>query len=163
MDLFLLRHGIAENGRPGMPDSGRALTAEGRRKLREVLRAAQAARVSPDYILTSPYRRARETAEIAAEVLKYEGELLTTQALTPDSRPEQVWEEVRIHKDASQILLCGHEPLFSHLTSFLLDAPSLRVDFKKGAMARVEIDAFGARPRGILRWFLAPRLAGARD
>jgi phosphohistidine phosphatase len=163
MDVFLLRHGIAENGRPGMPDSDRALTAEGRRKLREVLRTAQAARVSPDYILTSPYRRARETAEIAAEVLKFEGELLTTHALTPDSRPEAVWEEVRLHKDASQILLCGHEPLFSHLTAFLLDAAALRIDFKKGALARVEIDSFGPRPRGILRWFLAPRLAGGRD
>jgi len=146
-----------------MPDSARALTPEGKKKLREVLRTAHSARVAPDYILTSPFVRARETAEIAAEVLKFDGDLLTTQALVPNSRPEMVWEELRLHKDASQILLCGHEPLFSALTAYLLDAPSLRIDFKKGAVARVEIDGFGARPRGVLRWFLAPKLAGQKD
>lgn len=162
MDVFLLRHGIAENPRPGRADAERELTPEGRKKTREVMKLAQAAGVQPDYILTSPYARARQTAEIAADVLKYGGEMLETPALTPDSRPELVWDEVRLHPDAGQLLLVGHEPLFSHLSSYLLDAPSLRVDFKKGALMRIEVEQLGTRPRGVLRWFLAPKLAGAK-
>lgn len=162
MDVFLLRHGVAENGRPGMPDAERELTAEGRKKTREVMKLAQWAGVKPDYILTSPYARALQTAEIAAEVLGYKGELLHTQALVPDSRPELVWDEVRVHRDGGQLLLVGHEPLFSHLSSYLLDAPSLRVDFKKGALMRIEVDQMGPRPRGVLRWFIAPKVAGAK-
>jgi phosphohistidine phosphatase len=162
MDVYLLRHGIAENGRPGMPDAERELTAEGRKKLREVMRVARTAGVQPDCVLTSPYARALQTAAIAAEVLEYSGDLVHTQALVPHSRPELVWDEVRLHREASQLLLVGHEPLFSSLAAFLLDAPSLRVDFKKGALLRIEMDQLGTRPRGVLRWFLSPKMAGAK-
>jgi phosphohistidine phosphatase len=159
VQLYLLRHGIAEIGRLGSPDSERALVPEGRRKLREVLRAAKLAGVAPKLILTSPYRRAVETAEIAAGVLGYKEELLRTKALVPDSDPHAVWEEVRVHKDAEQMMLVGHEPLFSHLTAHLLACPSLQIDFKKGAIVRVDVEQFGVQPRGELRWFLTPKLA----
>lgn len=163
MDVYLLRHGIAENGRPGMPDAERELTAEGRKKLREVMRLARTAGVQPDAVLTSPYARALQTAAITAEALDYSGELVRTETLAPHSRPELAWDEVRLRRDASQILLVGHEPLFSHLAAFLLDAPTLRVDFKKGAMLRIEMDQSGARPRGMLRWFISPKMAGAKS
>jgi phosphohistidine phosphatase len=65
VQIYLLRHGIAENT---TPDSERALTPEGREKLRRVLARARAADVALSLILSSPYRRAIETAEIAAEV-----------------------------------------------------------------------------------------------
>jgi phosphohistidine phosphatase len=162
MDVYLLRHGIAENGRPGMPDAERELTAEGRKKLREVMRVARTAGVQPDHVLTSPYARALQTAAIAAEVLEFSGDLVHTQALVPHSRPELVWDEVRLYREASQLLLVGHEPLFSNLAAFLLDAPSLRVDFKKGALLRIEMDQLGPKPRGVLRWFLSPKMAGAK-
>ena len=77
------------------------------------MRATAKAGVAPTLILTSPYRRALQTAEIAAEVLDYKGELLRTKALEPGSEPPMVWEEIRVHKDESSILLAGHEPLFS--------------------------------------------------
>jgi phosphohistidine phosphatase len=162
MDVYLLRHGIAENGRPGMPDAERELTAEGRKRLREVMRLARTAGVQPDAVLTSPYARALQTAAIAVETLDYSGELIQTQALVPHSRPELVWDEVRLYREAAQLLLVGHEPLFSHLAAFLLDAPALRADFKKGAMLRIEVDQFGGKPRGVLRWFISPRMAGAK-
>jgi phosphohistidine phosphatase len=163
MQIYLLRHGIAENARPDQPDSERALTPEGRKKLREVLKTAKAAEVRPSLILTSPYRRALETAEIAATALGYQQKLLRTQALIPAGEPSAVWDELRVHKGESEILLVGHEPLFSQLTAFLLDAPSLLIDFKKGALVRVDMENFGARPRGILRWLLPPKVAMALD
>ncbi len=46
MEIYILRHGIAEDGQAGQPDSERALTADGRKKLRTVLRVAASARAS---------------------------------------------------------------------------------------------------------------------
>ena len=158
VEIYLLRHGIAEEGEAGQPDSARALTAEGRKKLRGVLRVARAAGVAPALILTSPYKRAVQTAHLAATLLEYKGELLRTQALVPGSNPESVWDEIRAHKDAAQTLIAGHEPLFSQLTGYLLGCPDLQIDFKKGALARIDIDRFGPHPRGVLKWMMVPKL-----
>lgn len=160
MEIYLLRHGIAEDGQVGQPDAERVLTADGKKKLRNVLRAAAAAGVAPSLILTSPYKRAVQTAQLAAEILDYKGELLRTKALEPGSSPKPVWDEIRVHKDESRILLSGHEPLFSRLTAYLLNAPELQIDFKKGAIACVEVERFTAEPHGVLRWYLTPKVAG---
>jgi phosphohistidine phosphatase len=159
MKIYILRHGIADDAQGSQPDSERALTPEGKKKLRSVLRAAHAAGVAPSIILTSPFRRAIQTAQIAAEVLNYEGELLQTKTLEPGSHPRVVWDEIRVHKDEAEILLSGHEPLFSSLTAYLLASPGLQIDFKKGALACVEIDHFSAEPHGVLKWMLTPKLA----
>jgi hypothetical protein len=54
MQIYLLRHGIAEDAKPGHPDSERPLTAEGRDKLRRVLKRGQTADLDPSLILSSP-------------------------------------------------------------------------------------------------------------
>ncbi|HMD50213.1 MAG TPA: histidine phosphatase family protein [Bryobacteraceae bacterium] len=159
MDIYLLRHGIADEGRAGQPDSDRALTAEGRKKLRGVLRAAATAGVRPSLIMTSPYKRALQTAELAAEILEYGGDLVRTRALEPGSRPEAAWDEIRAHKDEQDVLLAGHEPLFSSLTAYLLGSTDLRVDFKKGGLLCLEVDRFVGAPKGVLKWYLTPKLA----
>lgn len=159
MEIYILRHGLAEEPQAGQPDSDRALTADGRKKLRNVLKTAADAGITPSLILTSPYKRAVQTAQLAAEILNYKGELLRTEALKPSSSPKSVWDEIRVHKDQKGILLAGHEPLFGRLTAYLLASPSLHVDFKKGALACVEVDRFPAEPHGVLRWMLTPKLA----
>jgi phosphohistidine phosphatase len=159
MEIYILRHGVAEEPQTGQPDSERALTPDGRKKLRNVLRAAASAGVAPSLILTSPYKRALQTAQLAAEILDYKGDLVRTDALEPGSSPKTVWDQVRVHKDEPRILLAGHEPLFSRLTAYLLGAPNLQVDFKKGALACIELERFGAEPHGVLRWMLTSKLA----
>ena len=161
MEIYILRHGIAEDSQPGQSDSERALTSEGRKKLGRVLRVAREAGVAPALILTSPLKRAVQTAQLAAETLDYRGELLRTKALEPGSHPRMVWEEIRVHKDEPSILLAGHEPLFSSLTAYLLGCPDLQVDFKKGALACVQVDRFGAEPHGALKWLVTPKLVGS--
>src|SRR5580692_12464857 len=161
MEIYLLRHGIAEDAPAGQPDSERALTSDGRKKLRNVLRTAVSAGVAPSLVLTSPYKRALQTAQLAAEILDYKGDLLRTKALEPGSSPKTVWDEIRVHKDEPRILLAGHEPLFSRLTAYLLGSPNLLVDFKKGAIACVELERFPAEPHGVLRWLLTSKLASA--
>lgn len=160
MQVYLLRHGIAEEGKPGSPDSARALVPEGKRKLKEVLGVARGAGVKPSLVLTSPFRRAVETAQIAvAELGLNKSDMVQVQELIPTGDPAQVWAEMRLYKEEPALLLVGHEPLFSQLTAYLLGTPALLVDFKKGALARIDIEAFGAQPRGVLRWFLPAKLA----
>ena len=153
MQIYLLRHGIAEDARAGQPDSERALTAEGKEKLRRVLRRADP---NPGLILSSPYRRAVETAEIAAEVLVYRGKIVKTPALAPEASPYAVWEEIRAREDEPSIVLASHEPLMSSTVALLLGCPALMVDMKKAALVRIDCDRFGREPRGVLRWMLVP-------
>ncbi len=159
MRIYVFRHGIAEVATAGMADADRALTPEGKKKLRKVLRAAKTAEVSPSVILTSPYRRAVETAAMAAEELGHEGELIHSDALIPGSSAEQVWDEIRIHRQAEEVLIAGHEPLLSRVIAYLLGVPSLQVDLKKGAIACVVVDRFTPQPRGVLCWLITPKLA----
>ena len=140
----------------GKPDSDRALTAEGREKLRRVLARAHAAGVAPSLILSSPYRRAMETAEIAADVLQYKDKVVKTPSLVPDASPCDTWEEIRKRPGEHAILLASHEPLMSTLAAFLLSSPALSVDMKKAALLRVDCDRFGPEPKGVLKWMLTP-------
>jgi phosphohistidine phosphatase len=158
MDLFLLRHGIAEDGRPGLADSDRALTREGRDKLRRVVKRAHEAGVEPTVIVSSPYRRALETAQIAAEEFNYRGEIVRTAALTPNASPADAWNELRAYGGEESIVLASHEPLMSSLLAYLLNSPALESDFKKGAMARVYCAAAGPAARGVLKWMITPAL-----
>jgi phosphohistidine phosphatase len=160
MQIYLLRHGIAEEPRPGHPDPERALTSEGREKLRRVLQQARRASVAPSLILSSPYRRALQTADVAMEALGYTAKVVRSRALTPDASPSDVWEDIRARKEETAILLASHEPLMSSLAAFLLNSPGLQVDMKKAALMRVDCDRFGPEPRGVLKWMLTPALAG---
>jgi len=159
MQIYLLRHGIAEDAR-GRADSERALTAEGREKLRRVLKRARAAGAAPDLILSSPYRRAVETGDVAAEALGYQGKVVRTPALLPEASPCDAWEEIRARRDAGSILLASHEPLMSSMAAFLLGSPALEVEMKKAALMRVDCDRLGPQPKGVLKWMLTPALAG---
>jgi phosphohistidine phosphatase len=159
MKLYILRHGIAEDGHPGMPDEARQLTSEGKKKLREVLAVARTAGVEPALILSSPLVRAMQTAQIAASELACEGDIVETQSLTPDADPRACWDEIRLHKDESEVMLSSHNPLCASLAAYLLGAPELHVDYKKGAIMRIDFDSFGSQPQGVLRWFLVPALA----
>lgn len=162
MELYLLRHGVAEKDRPGLSDAERALTQEGRRKLRQVLKAAADAQVQPSLIVTSPLKRAVQTAEVAVEVLGYKKQVLRSKVLLPGSSVEQVWDEVRVHRDEPSLMLVGHNPLFAELSGYLLGSADLQVDFKKGALLRVDFEDFRPRPKGILRSYLTPKMAAQR-
>jgi phosphohistidine phosphatase len=156
MQIYLLRHGIAEDAKPGQPDAERALTGDGRDKLRRVLKRARSADVEAGVILSSPYRRAVETAAVAAEVLGYKGEIVRIRALEPEASPFDAWEEIRRRKDERAILLASHEPLMSSMAAFLLDSPALRVEMKKGALVRIDCERFGPKAAGVLKWMLTP-------
>jgi len=114
--------------------------------------------MAPTLILSSPFARALETAQIAAEVAGYTGNIVQTEALEPNASPHLVWQEIRIRPDESQILLAGHKPLLSQLMAYLLNCPTLHVDMRKATLVRIDIDRFTGKPCGLLKWILPPDL-----
>ena len=94
MNLHLLRHGIAvEPGSPGyVKDADRPLTPEGERKLQHISKAMEALDLSFDLILSSPFLRARQTAEIVAEALKARKRLDYSDSLMPGGSTKELIE-----------------------------------------------------------------------
>lgn len=160
MRVYILRHATAELRGPGLPDSQRQLTTEGKQELKAVLRQASAAGVLPETILTSPWARALETARMAGKALRCE-RVVETRTLLPGVAPAQVLREIRALPKVKQVMVAGHEPQLSRLVAFLLEAP-VSVDLKKGALLRIDIEEEDGPPRGVLKWMLTPRLAGGK-
>jgi len=158
MELYLLRHGIAEDRNSG-GDAARQLTDEGRKKLRRVLDRAAGAGLAPSLILSSPLKRAIQTAEIAADALGYKEKIVQTHALLPDASPQALWDDLRGRRDEDAIVAAGHEPMMSATVAWMLGTPGLQVDMKKAALVCIALDHFRAQPQGVLRWMLIPRLA----
>jgi len=156
--VYVLRHGIAEDAAPGGSDAARALTPAGKQKLRTVLDRARVAGVRPSIILTSPLKRALQTAEIARAVLGVKAELVTTTALAPSGTPQRIWGEIR-ERGSEQVLISGHEPLLSQAVAFLLRCPALQLDLRKGALVSLDVETGETEPHGILKWVLTPKLA----
>ena len=159
MEIYILRHGIADARRAGRADSERKLTDEGKEKLRLVLARARKAGVAPSLILTSPLVRAVETAEVAAQVLGYTGEIEKTEALVPSSSCRLVWRVLRGRTEEHAVLLSGHEPLLGETASYLVGSSRVCFDLKKAALLRIDVEDFGTEPRGVLQWLLTPKLA----
>jgi len=125
--------------------------------VRAVVKAAEKARCAPAIILTSPLRRAQETAAVAAKVLRCEN-VAETRNLLPGANPDLLWKELGGMKDIDQILVAGHEPHLGRLIAFLLEA-AVVIDFKKGALVKIATPGRLGPPRGVLKWMITPRLA----
>jgi len=158
MEIYLLRHGIAEERSDTGRDEDRRLTGEGREKLERVLERAHAGGVAPSAIISSPLRRALETAEIAARQLGYEGKILRSPALSPGSSPQDVWNLLREHAGEMAVLLTGHEPLFSATVAHFLGSLRGMVRFRKGALVCIDVEDGRSVPEGVLQWMITPRL-----
>ncbi len=156
MQVHLLRHGTAEDISAEGSDAKRKLTTSGRDEVRRAAECARRAKIAPTLILSSPFVRAIETAEIAAEVLAYRAGIVRTEALIPSAPPQRVWNEIRNRHDAMQVLLAGHEPLLSHLAAYLLNSPALRIDMRKASFVRIDLDLLAPNPSGILKWMAPP-------
>jgi phosphohistidine phosphatase len=159
MFVYVLRHGIADDAKQGEPDSSRALTSEGRKKLASVLDRARKGGAAPTSILTSPYLRAKQTARMAAQAFSCEGSVVETSALVPSGSPELVWDEVSEYRSEQHLMVVGHEPLLGELVSYLLDSPSLRVDMRKAALVAISLESLRGSPRGVLQWMITPKLS----
>ena len=161
MILYFLRHAIAvERGAPGFgDDSLRPLSSDGRTKMHAIAAGMQSMKLSFDLVLSSPYLRARQTAEIVVHQFGIESLLRFTEHLEPGGDPQRLMREVaNVEGSPENVLLVGHEPFLGELISVLLTGEStLGVTLKKGGLCCLTVD----RPRygrcAILDWLLTPR------
>jgi phosphohistidine phosphatase len=156
--LMLLRHAIAEDQSDTGRDEDRRLTGEGKRKLREVVVGMRALELPVACILSSPLRRAVETAEILAEGYDMAGEVIVSPALAPGAEPDAVLHALADVGRASGVVLVGHEPDLAALASTLLTGtPSLvHMGFRKAGLAGIAVATLPPRSSGALEFFLTP-------
>jgi len=160
MNLFILRHGLATDpvGAGAKSDSARTLTAEGRRKIRRIAKAMRAMELSFDLVLTSPYARARETAEIVAERLELMKELECNDHLIPGGSARKLIESINDLKSTPRsLLLVGHEPALSQLIALLTSNDGgLSLNLKKGGLAMLSVGVLRYGKCAALEWLLTP-------
>jgi phosphohistidine phosphatase len=169
MTLYLMRHGIAADPAPGTNDADRALTAEGVRKTTRVAVGLQKLRVAPDLILSSPLRRAEETARLVADVIAPSVGIELYPPLAGGTAVEDVIRSLRPPRRARQIMLVGHQPDLGELASYLLTGSTglAQLPFRKAGVAAIALAALPPRSPGTLEWFLTPAqlraIAGSRN
>lgn len=128
--LLLLRHGIAEDFRPGQRDADRALTSEGWSKTRAAMRGLVARGWVPTRGASSPYRRALETMTCLQEAVGHGFPVETWEGLVPHGKPgaADLWLRslmAELGQDDT-LALTSHQPLLGDIV-FHLTGRSLEV------------------------------------
>lgn len=162
MKLYLLRHGIAVERRPGRSDAQRRLTPRGRRRMQRIARAMSLAGIRVDAIYTSPLPRAAQTAAIVTAALDAP-DPVESPALAPGGAVAALLQEIaRQHRrPGAGVLLVGHEPDLSRLASRLVTgAPNGVLRLRKGGFCRLDVpdDRLRYGRCATLEWLVAPRL-----
>jgi phosphohistidine phosphatase len=161
VNIYILRHGIAvERGSPEFEnDSERPLTPEGKRQLHRTSRALKKMKMDFDLVLSSPFARARQTAEIMAGELKLKERLKFSDELLPDGSTKNLLRQLHdLKPEPESILLVGHEPYLSRLISLLVSGDqNAAIDFKKGGLCKLEIEKLRTGKCATLAWLLTPK------
>lgn len=160
MELYIVRHGIAiDREDPKCPaDPERFLTEEGREKSREAAKGVAEVASVPDLILTSPYVRAVQTAEIFADALEYsKNKIRNSEFLLPGAEPMQLFREIAKDKELSSIFVFGHAPHLDDLLATAVGTKHHISALKKAGVAFVELKRL-VPPSGELVWLATPKL-----
>jgi phosphohistidine phosphatase len=157
-ELYLIRHGVAEERGDAWPDDAkRPLSQDGISKLRKAARALARLDLTIDVIVTSPLVRTRQTAEIVAAALDPHPHIVAAESLAPGASVTAALAELEKHAKRECIAIVGHEPAICELAARLIGARH-PIPFKKGAVCRIDVEGLPPSGPGDLRWFLSPRL-----
>jgi phosphohistidine phosphatase len=141
MLLYLLRHADADT--PAPTDDARPLSEKGLAQAKKVARFCETHGMQLSLVLTSPLRRAHETALPVSGTLGVE--LIVAPWLASGMHPQTALEELRVYRSQSSLMLVGHEPDFSQLAAHLLGLPTNHaIHLRKGSLTLLEIDVFRA-------------------
>lgn len=162
MHVWLLRHAKAHDVTASGRDDERALTAEGAARAAAVGRGLALLAPTIEVVLSSPYRRARETAEAAARALGVEG-VVESSALEPGRAASEIVRQLSA-APWNRVLLVGHEPLLGSVIGLVVFGDEARgVPLRKAELARLSWTPGGAGtlealiPAGILEKLTAAR------
>jgi phosphohistidine phosphatase len=161
MNLYILRHAIAAPHGSAGNDHDRPLTPEGIRKMRSIAKAMrEELGLAFDLILSSPFLRAKQTAEIVAKEFNAKRALKYSDHLTPNGSAKELIHTLRSqHASAENVVLVGHEPYLSQLISTLAGGtPDFAVNLKKAGLAKLTVESLRHGRCAQLDWLLTPRL-----
>ena len=157
-ELYLIRHGLAEERGDAWPDDNkRPLTDDGMARMRKAARGLARVGVTIDIVLSSPLVRARQTAEIVAIGLDPRPALVNIDSLAPDGSYAAIVADLEKHARKTRLALVGHEPAIGELAARLIGSRHA-LEFKKGAVCRIDLDELPPVGPGDLRWMLTPRI-----
>jgi len=152
--VHLLRHAHAGDAFEWIGDDDlRPLTKKGRRQSERLGAFLETHGVRPDVIVTSPLVRARQTADIVAEALGMT--VKTDQRLGSGFGKRELWALLD-ETGAREVMFVGHDPDFSSLLTYLIDAAGMNM--RKGTLATVDLQTKLGDGEGELRWLVPPDL-----
>jgi phosphohistidine phosphatase len=160
MHLYLIRHGIAvDREDPNCPpDTERPLTPKGMKRSHAAALGLRALGVKPNSILTSPWLRAVQTAEIFCETIGYASKkIIRTDALKGTSAPSELLRELQSMK--ARVVLCfGHEPHLHLVIGHILHTTAKITELKKAGLALLELERIAPAQGRLLALYPASTL-----
>jgi len=157
MNLYLIRHAIAEEESATGEDSQRNLTEKGAKKMRAIAKGLRALGVEFDFILTSPYVRAEQTADILADVFKMKKKVAVSENLTPMGDPDLLFAEINEKYSVTSLAIVGHEPYLSTLVSLLTaNGSPVDITFKKGGVCHLAAEDLHHTRKATIEWLMTP-------
>lgn len=158
MRLYVVRHGIAVNRTDPQcpPEAERYLTAEGIRKTQGVAQGLKALGLAPSHLVSSPYVRAVQTAEIIAEALGFDrARIRRSDALKPEGQPGQFFEELKRMR-GTEVICFGHAPQLDDLIALALGSNRPVTALKKAGVACLELKTV-APGQARIEWLFPPK------
>lgn len=161
MELYLIRHGIAQDKALNIKDEERALTKEGKEKTQKVAQRLVELDLHFDVMVTSPLVRAKQTAEILIAA-RLSSQLEESEYLTPEGNIYnwiQNWLEPRNYSQSTQLALVGHEPNLSEWAEILLWGETKgSLVLKKAGMIGIKLPEVGSPVgRSQMFWLTPPK------
>ena len=128
--------------------------------MRKAARGLKRLKLKLDWILTSPYKRAYDTARIVADTLKAGKKLKIAKDLASSGDPKRLLRHLALdYRTKDSLMVVGHEPYLSRLVSVLIGAEKpIALDFKKGGLCRLDADSLHYGRCATLEWWLPPKL-----
>ncbi len=164
MELYILRHAIAVDRTEWKgSEAERPLTDDGRRKMKKIAAGIAALKLEFAAVLTSPYRRAYETAQMVVRELNIAKSLRLSRSLAPDGDPKVLVRHLALDfRSWESVLIVGHEPYLSRLIGTLtVGTAELSLELKKGGLAKLTADSLTLGKCAKLEWLIAPKILRA--
>lgn len=158
MIIYFLRHASAGQSKPNAAqDAKRPLDKEGIDQCGYIGRALASLDVQVDVIVSSPLKRATQTASLVANEIGHDGKLVLSPALDKNGNMDSFRQLLDSHSKQDAIMVVGHNPNLSQFLSLLVSGGSSDrgVELKKGAVARVD---WGSRKPALLIWCITPKV-----
>lgn len=158
MIIYFVRHASAGTAVSNpKKDEKRALDEDGIQQCGIVGRALAALDVQPEVIISSPLKRATQTASLVGNELGYEGKLQIEPSMSPEGSFADFRRMLEKYAKYDSVMVVGHNPTITEFLARIItkSGSEAMLDFKKGAVARAETLRHGAT----LNWFFTPKMA----